>query len=48
MISKPLTIISLVTVGNPNVKLASAPISVNEDILLVANDVKNWISVDLV
>ena len=30
----------LVTVHNPNVKLASAPISVNEDILLVENDVK--------
>ena len=37
---KPLTIISLVTVHNPNVKYASAPISVNEDILLVENDVK--------
>ena len=33
-------IISLVTVRNPNVKLASAPISVNEEILLVENDVK--------
>ena len=33
-------IISLVTVCNPNVKFASATISVNEDILLVENDVK--------
>ena len=40
--SKLLTyiIISLVTVRNPNIKFASAPISVNEDILLVENEVK--------
>ena len=41
---KPLTyiIISLVTVRirNPNAKLTPAPISVNEDILLVENDAK--------
>ena len=39
-------IISLVTVCNPNVKHASTPISLNEDILLVENDIKNYLSVD--
>ena len=37
---------TLVTVCNPNVKHASTPISLNEDILLVENDIKNYLSVD--
>ena len=34
-------IISLLSVCNPNVKLASSPISVYEEIQLVENDGKN-------
>ena len=37
-------ITSLVTVHNPNVNLTSAPISVDEDILLVENDIKKLAS----